>query len=163
MRKGTLYFLIRGEGDDLEVLLAMKKRGFGQGKWNGCGGKVKEAETVEQAAIREAREEIGITPRDLKKMAVLTFTFPDVPKQKSWDQEIHVFVGRTATGEIQETEEMRPQWFAAKKLPFEKMWIDDPYWLPAILAGQKMRAEFVFAGKGESLKTKRIKITESFE
>lgn len=36
------------------VLLGMKKRGFGAGKWNGFGGKVEHGETIEQAARRWA-------------------------------------------------------------------------------------------------------------
>ncbi len=36
------------------VLLGMKKRGFGAGKWNGFGGKVQPGETIEQAARRWA-------------------------------------------------------------------------------------------------------------
>lgn len=34
------------------VLLGMKKRGFGAGKWNGFGGKVQPGETIEEAARR---------------------------------------------------------------------------------------------------------------
>jgi len=34
------------------VLLGLKKRGFGKGKWNGFGGKVEEGETIAQAAMR---------------------------------------------------------------------------------------------------------------
>lgn len=34
------------------VLLGMKKRGFGAGKWNGFGGKVHLGESIEQAARR---------------------------------------------------------------------------------------------------------------
>lgn len=34
------------------VLLGMKKRGFGAGKWNGFGGKVQTGESIEQAARR---------------------------------------------------------------------------------------------------------------
>lgn len=34
------------------VLLGMKKRGFGQGLWNGFGGKVEEGETIKEAAKR---------------------------------------------------------------------------------------------------------------
>lgn len=34
------------------VLLGMKKRGFGVGKWNGFGGKVQLGETIEEAAKR---------------------------------------------------------------------------------------------------------------
>ncbi|XP_023213973.1 7,8-dihydro-8-oxoguanine triphosphatase-like [Centruroides sculpturatus] len=37
------------------VLLGLKKRGFGEGKWNGFGGKVQEGETIEEAAIRITR------------------------------------------------------------------------------------------------------------
>ena len=37
MQTETLCLLMR----DNEILLAMKKRGFGVGKWNGVGGKVK--------------------------------------------------------------------------------------------------------------------------
>ena len=37
-----------------QILLAMKKRGFGMGKYNGFGGKVeRNGETIYQAAIRE--------------------------------------------------------------------------------------------------------------
>lgn len=43
-----------------KILLGMKKRGFGAGRWNGFGGKVSAAETIEDAARREIREEAGI-------------------------------------------------------------------------------------------------------
>lgn len=36
-----------------KVLIGMKKRGFGEGRWNGFGGKVQENETIEEAAKRE--------------------------------------------------------------------------------------------------------------
>jgi hypothetical protein len=34
-KQATLLFLIK----DQKILLAMKKRGFGKGRWNGVGGK----------------------------------------------------------------------------------------------------------------------------
>lgn len=34
------------------VLLGMKKRGFGAGKWNGFGGKVQQGESIVDAARR---------------------------------------------------------------------------------------------------------------
>lgn len=58
LRQATICLLIK----DDQVLLALKKRGFGEGKWNGVGGKVKDGETIEQTAIRETQEEIGVTP-----------------------------------------------------------------------------------------------------
>ena len=44
----TLAFIRDGE----RVLLGMKKRGFGEGRWNGFGGKVHPDETTEEGAIR---------------------------------------------------------------------------------------------------------------
>jgi len=35
-----------------EMLLGMKNRGMGKGKWNGFGGKVERNETIDDAAIR---------------------------------------------------------------------------------------------------------------
>jgi len=34
MRQATLCFLIKGNTRERELLLAMKKRGLGEGKWN---------------------------------------------------------------------------------------------------------------------------------
>lgn len=41
-----------------QYLLGLKKRGFGEGKYNGFGGKVEQGETIRQAAIRELQEEV---------------------------------------------------------------------------------------------------------
>lgn len=51
MTKSKLYTLafIR---DGNNILLGMKKRGFGAGRWNGFGGKVDADETILQAAKR---------------------------------------------------------------------------------------------------------------
>ena len=44
----SLLFLRR----DDQILLAMKKRGFGSDRYNGVGGKIEPGDTVEQAMIR---------------------------------------------------------------------------------------------------------------
>jgi len=54
MKQTTLCYLIK-EKPQIQILLGMKKRGFGEGKLNGFGGKVKESETVEEAARAERR------------------------------------------------------------------------------------------------------------
>jgi len=79
MRQDTLVFLLKPETE--EILLAMKKRGFGEGKFNGVGGKVTPGEMILAAAVREAKEEIGvdINPVDLVKVAELRFTFEGKP------------------------------------------------------------------------------------
>ena len=43
MRQSTLVFVFNKQK---QILLAMKKRGFGVGKWTGAGGKVEDGETI---------------------------------------------------------------------------------------------------------------------
>lgn len=136
MKQLTLLFLIR----ENQVLLAMKKRGFGAGRWNGVGGKLDEGETIEQALVRECQEEIEVTPISYRKMAEIIF---DEQHQGSKNTlQVHVFTSDIWQGEPAETEEMAPKWFDLNSIPYDDMWPDDPYWLPLILAGQKIRAEF---------------------
>jgi len=144
VQQATLCFLIRGRGSSGEVCLALKKRGFGEGLWNGVGGKVHEGETIKQAASREVFEEIAVNLKKLKKVAILHFYFPNDPKKKDWNQDVHVFLTETWGGEPKETEEMMPRWFKSVKLPFAKMWASDPFWLPKVLAGKKIVGWFNF-------------------
>ncbi|MCX6723644.1 MAG: NUDIX domain-containing protein [Candidatus Staskawiczbacteria bacterium] len=58
-----------------KILLGMKKRGFGMGRWNGFGGKVDNGETIENAAKRELREEAGIEVKNLDKVGIIDFEF----------------------------------------------------------------------------------------
>lgn len=118
----------------------MKKRGFGVGRWNGVGGKVKQNETIEQALVRECQEEIGVTPLDYNKVALIRF-HEFSGNQKS-DMEVHVYFCSRWQNEPAESEEMAPRWFETSQLPFDDMWPDDLYWLPKVLAGQKLTAEF---------------------
>src|SRR5512135_2886068 len=106
MGDATLVFLVRGR-PPAELLLGMKNRGFGSGKYNGFGGKVEAGETVENAAARELREECGIavTLDDLTRAAQLEFFFPAQP---DWNQVVHVFLAKRWRGEPVETAEMTP-------------------------------------------------------
>lgn len=142
MQKATLLFLIDGE----MILLAMKKRGFGAGHWNGVGGKPDPGETIEQTAIRECEEEIGVTPLSIKRVGNLVFNFEG---KTEWDQEVVVFLCDSWQGEPEETEEMRPKWFALPEIPYEQMWEDDKFWLPEVLDGKTVDATFTFDASGK--------------
>ena len=143
----TLLFVRRTnpETGAKEVLLGMKKRGFGLGKWNGFGGKVEPGETVPAAALRELEEEACVTAAGAELRGKITFTFQTIPdvlvslvvcvwfwkrRRGSIDspcprsvtnvhfatphtpKKVHVFEAQgPITGEPQETDEMRPQWY----------------------------------------------------
>lgn len=125
---------------DGKILLGMKKRGFGVGRWNGFGGKIEESETIEQAALRELKEESGITAREMTKGGILEFSFENDPKIL----EVHIFKVTDFIGEPTESEEMKPQWFSFDNIPFEQMWSDDKYWLPYLLDGKLFKGAFLF-------------------
>ncbi|MFA5004082.1 MAG: 8-oxo-dGTP diphosphatase [Candidatus Saccharimonadales bacterium] len=146
MKICTLLLLVQDDA----ILLAMKKRGFGAGRWNGVGGKLDAGETIEQAMIRECQEEISVTPTSYEKVAIHDFVFPD----GATDMQVHTFVGNAWEGDPAETEEMAPQWFKLSDIPYDDMWQDDPHWLPQVLAGQKLHTRFTFDDQDNLLDTK---------
>ena len=130
------------------VLLGMKKRGFGAGRWNGFGGKVNQEEAIETAALRELHEEAGITVKEIEQFGIIDFEFVNNPEIL----EVHIFKCWKIEGEPQESEEMKPKWFHIKEIPLKEMWADDEHWFPLFLADKKFRGKFLFEGE----KTNRI-------
>ncbi|MBP7060931.1 MAG: 8-oxo-dGTP diphosphatase [Candidatus Moranbacteria bacterium] len=142
---------------DDKILLGMKKRGFGLGRWNGFGGKVEEGETIEVAAKRETLEECGIEVTLMEKVGIHEFEFAD---KRGDILEVHVFRVNAWTGEPKETEEMRPQWYTIDAIPYDEMWPDDIHWIPVFLAGKKFRTKFLF-GVGDQVLETDVKEVEA--
>ncbi len=134
----TLVLLRHGN----EICLAMKKRGFGAGRWNGAGGKVEPGETIEAAMIRECQEEIGVTPTRYHKAAI--HDFRGIKNGEKWGNIGHTFICDAWDGELTETEEMAPRWFTLDAIPYDDMWPDDRLWLPRLLKGELLRTAFRF-------------------
>ena len=149
-KKQTLAFIEQ----DGKLLLGMKKRGFGAGRYNGFGGKVGYGknsvpeETVEEALKKEMLEESGIKIKKVEKRAIITFDLPSIDHFL----EVHVFKITEYEGIPKETEEMRPEWFDKNGLPFDSMWPDDKYWFPHFLKGEMFTAKFKFDKNDEVLK-----------
>lgn len=132
----TLLFLVK----DGQILLAMKKRGFGKGKWNGVGGKIEPGESIEEALVRECQEEIAVTPKNWKLAAEIDFQeFHDGEPAHIY---CHAYITNEWDGVPTESEEMAPAWFDIDKIPYSQMWDDDKYWLPRALAGETLKATF---------------------
>eukprot|EP00392_Amoebophrya_sp_AT5.2_P013465 g13589.t1 len=159
-----------------DVLLGYKKRGFGQGKWNGFGGKF-DPETdssFRDCARRELLEESGIEV-SLSALEFVGHLSVKYATQLGVRYEIYIYQvhleppppaadGRGALPEdrrkqdegssprfarynalfsVQESDEMRPQWFnvaeekekayRGKENVFEKMWVDARSYVPDLL------------------------------
>ena len=134
----------------------MKKRGFGAGRWNGFGGKVSAAETIEDAAKRETQEEAGVKVGNLYKVGIIDFEF----KGNSEIQEVHIFKSDNFLGEPMESEEMKPQWFHIDEIPFKEMWPDDIHWLPLFLSGKKFKGKFLFGESDVILEQELVEVKE---
>lgn len=139
--------------DKNEVLLIMKKRGVGEGKWNAPGGKVRKGESLEQAAIREIFEETGIKVSNLVSKGFLEFIAGDKPEIES---RCHIFIAREFSGELIESEEAQPKWFSISSLPYNQMWEDDIHWLPKVLRGEEVKMRFFFDKDEKMLGMERI-------
>ena len=131
----TLIF-VRMDG---MVLLIRKLQGMGAGLLNAPGGRVEPGETPLQGAIREAREELCVTPFNPQVAGVLEFEFTD-----GYSLRCHVFTASSYDGIPTETAEAIPLWIDEREMPYNQMWADDRVWFPLILAERKFRGRFLF-------------------
>lgn len=134
---GTLLFLQRGG----QVLLIRKRRGHGAGKINGPGGKPEPGESPVECVLRETREEVGVRARNPRLAGV--FRFVDT-REPDWLG--YIFTADEFQGTPRATAEAIPRWYATDALPWDEMWDDDRHWLPRVLAGERLRGDFLFTG-----------------
>ena len=135
--KATLLFVLH----DGQILLIHKKTGLGAGKINGPGGRIDPGETAMQGAIREVQEELCVTPTGVRPAGELRFQFVD-----GYALQGAVFTASGFEGQLCETREATPLWTPIDRIPYERMWADDPLWLPMLIRGKGFRGFFVFDG-----------------
>jgi 8-oxo-dGTP diphosphatase len=142
---------------DNKVLLQLKApRKFGGDRWNAPGGKLEPDEDPETAVIREVREETGLAIESPAWHGSLTFAF-NTPERYRLTS--HIFSARDFTGNSRGSAEGRLHWFPEGSLPWDKMWVDDRYWLPAVLDGAYVRGLCVFADdEGRTLADFRLAV-----
>lgn len=140
------------------VLLAMKKQRFGAEHYNGFGGGLEGEETLINCAIRETREEAGITIKSPKYIGKILFKFLESEEQ---DHEVNIYTTTSFEGTPEETEEMKPIWVMEQEIPYDEIWPADRYFIPQCLAGKKIKGEVHFKKKGVAYQ--KIEEVESLE
>lgn len=150
------YLLRTGNDDRVEVLLGRKKRGLGTGKLVGPGGKLEIDETPVQAIVREVAEETGLNvgSQELHEAGFISYTFPTQP---DLDQQSTVFVGREWSGTPADSDELELSWYPIDDLDYDQMWDDARHWLPTVLRGGTVDAEFSFAEDLNSVATHTVR------
>ena len=156
MRPTTLVFPI---DEHNRILLGCKKRGFGQGKYNGFGGKIEPGETFRQCAVRELYEESGLlaNPQDLECVALFDFQFPI---DETLTHISYTYVVRTFTGDVKETDEMESRWILIDEIPYEHMWSGDREWIPQLLKGDKLVGIIAFDRDNSGVDLMKLNIVD---
>jgi ADP-ribose pyrophosphatase YjhB (NUDIX family) len=136
------------------VCLGVRKRvshGLGQNLIAGIGGKVGDMpetriETPEQAMDRETSEEVQVRILEKQAMGRLRFIFAHKSPDSSWQQDVNIYAISKWEGTPTETATTRPVWFDINSIPWDRMWKDNPHWLPKVLSGEPVNATFLFSG-----------------
>ena len=129
-----------------QILLGMKKKKLGAGRYNGFGGGMEENDRdIYDTAIRETKEESGITLLDPERVGRILFSF----QSDEQDHDVHFFRARRYSGIPRETDEMTAKWFNIQEIPYGQMWSGDKYWLPLLLEDKMFLGEFLFNSEHE--------------
>ena len=122
-----------------KILLIEKKRGMGTGYLNGPGGHIELEETSTEAAIRETKEETGLSVSDLQYRGILRFQFKGGTSMVGY-----IFYTESFSGELKECDEAKPGWYDLEGLDYSRMWEDDRLWLAKMLEGSIVDGSFIF-------------------
>lgn len=108
--------VVRSAGETHEVALIRVARSGGDEAWALPKGWVEKGEDLEQAAVREVREETGIDAKILRKLGEISYEFYSKTDHGAVSKTVHVFLLEFLRGSTEdhddEVEEAR--WFPIK-------------------------------------------------
>ena len=126
MINSTLCYLRRGQ-DVLLLHRIKKKNDLNQDKWIGVGGKFEDKESPADCALREIREETGLTVTRWQYRGIVTFV------SDRWETEyMHLFTADEFTGQLRECDEGVLEWIAWKRMLELPHWKGDEIFLSLI-------------------------------
>lgn len=112
-----------------------------QGKWNGLGGKFNPGESPEDCAIREVREESGLTMLNPRLRGIITFPAFDSQEE---DWYAFLFTADTFTGELIDSPEGILRWIPDDQLLDLPLWEGDRIFLPWLNQPHFFSAKFIY-------------------
>jgi len=122
----TLTFLTRG--DEVLLLEGAPHKRLWAGKYNGIGGHLEPGESPHASALRELREETGLTAAALILRGIVHITMPKPPGIL-----LFVFSGTAGDDVLISSEEGTPTWVNREDLDSLPLVEDLPALLPRIL------------------------------
>ena len=126
MINSTLCYIIKND-DCLMLHRTKKQNDQSHDKWLGIGGKFEDKESPEECAMREIKEETGLTVTDYKYRGIVTFV------SDKWETEyMHLFTVTGFTGDIIECDEGELEWIKKSEMLKLPMWEGDKIFLNLI-------------------------------
>ena len=123
MRNTTLVHLER-DGKYLMLHRVKKDVDENRDKWVGIGGKFEEGESPEDCAVREVREETGLTMTRWSYRGIVTFVSDE------WGTEyMHLFHSGDFSGEVKDCDEGVLEWVDKRALLSLPIWEGDRIFL----------------------------------
>lgn len=125
MRMENMTTAIYVEHDGCYLMLhRIKKNGdINRDKWLGIGGHFESGESPEECALREAREETGLTLTALHYRGIITFV------QGDYTEYMHLFTASAFTGTLAECDEGTLEWIPRAQVPALPIWEGDRVFL----------------------------------
>ena len=138
----TLCYVM-SEGRTLMLYRNKKENDFHEGKWNGLGGKFEPGETPEECAIREIKEESGLTVKDPIMKGFITFPLFDGKN----DWYVFVFKFDGFEGKLIDSPEGTLEWIPNDKLTELNLWEGDSIFIPWLFEEKFFSAKFNYKDK----------------
>ena len=157
MIDSSLCYLYRGD----EVLMmhrTRKKNDMNHDKWIAIGGRFEEGESPEACAMREVREETGLTMLSPRYRGVVTFI-----NDRYETERMHLFTTDRFEGELTDCDEGELVWIPKKQMDALPQWEGDRIFHRLLDEGIPFfQLELVYSGEkllSASLNGKRLHIS----
>lgn len=137
MKLATLCY-VQKDGHTLMLYRNKKENDYHEGKWNGLGGKFEQGESPEECAVREVKEEAGLTILNPKMRGFITFPLFDGKD----DWYVFVFTADEYEGELIESPEGKLEWIPNDKLFDLNLWEGDVIFLKWLFKDKFFSAKF---------------------
>jgi len=141
MKIATLcYVQDKKTNSTLMIHRVKKENDYHRGKWNGLGGKFESGESPEDCAVREIKEESGLTAKSIRMRGFVTFPLFDGKE----DWHVFLFVIDDYDGKLIDSNEGNLEWIPNEKITEINLWEGDKIFIPWLFEDKFFSAKFIY-------------------